>query len=278
LSFLAGRGYNIVSPQFIDKGDVDLRGKNFTRMGALIILQLFMLSSAAWAAMIIPAAPPAQENSQAPSKSAAFSENWDLERVDFIHYAKPIGDPAAKKTDPGYKLMGVKWLTTEGYAINNANVDSEGLDITTVKSIMESSSAEWDKNTQAYLFGAAGTTTLNYGFYDETNTIAFGPYSGSSNIIAVTSVWYTRTTKAIVEFDMLFNTYYSWGDADISGSKVMDLQNIATHEFGHAVGLADVYSTSNSEVTMYGYAEEGQTNKRTLEKPDLAGLHKIYGQ
>lgn len=253
-------------------------GRNFTRIGALIILQLFMLSSAA-SAILIPAAPPAQENSQAPYKSAAFSAYWDLERVDFIHYAKPTGAPATKKTDPGYKLMGVKWLTPEGYAINNANIVGEGLDTAAVITILEKSSTTWNEPIISKdLFGAISPTEAKYGVYDETNTIAFGPYSGSSNVIAVTSVWYTRTTKQIVEFDMLFNTYYPWGDADISGSGVMDLQNIATHEFGHAVGLADVYSASWSEVTMYGYATAGETKKRSLEETDLAGLRKIYGQ
>lgn len=252
-------------------------GKTFTRIGALIILQLFMLSSAA-SAILIPAAPPAQENSQAPYKSAAFSAYWDLERVDFIHYAKPTGAPATKKTDPGYKLMGVKWLTMEGYAINNANIAGECLGTAEVQAILEKSSTTWDDAIESKeLFGEIGTTARNYGVYDETNTIAFGPYSGSSNVIAVTSVWYTRTTKEIVEFDMLFNTAFEWSATDSAVPDKMDLQNIATHEFGHAVGLADVYSASWSEVTMYGYASEGQIDKRDLAQPDIAGLQKIYG-
>ena len=252
-------------------------GRNFTRIGALIILQLFMLSSAA-SAILIPAAPPAQENSQAPYKSAAFSAYWDLERVDFIHYAKPTGAPATKKTDPGYKLMGVKWLTPEGYAINNANIVGEGLGTAAVKSIMELSSTTWDAKTNADLFGPAdNSTNAPYGKYDYTNTIAFGPYSGNSNVIAVTSVWYTRTTKEIVEFDMLFNTAFEWSTSIKPDPDKMDLQNIATHEFGHAVGLSDIYSASYSYVTMYGYASEGQIDKRDLAQPDIAGLQKIYG-
>jgi predicted Zn-dependent protease len=57
----------------------------------------------------------------------------------------------------------------------------------------------------------------------------------------------------------------------------MDLQNIATHELGHAVGMADIYTTSSQEVTMYGYSTEGETKKRSLETPDIIGLEKMYG-
>ena len=57
----------------------------------------------------------------------------------------------------------------------------------------------------------------------------------------------------------------------------MDLQNIATHELGHSAGLNDIYSSTCSEVTMYGYSSYGETKKRTLEQPDITGLQKIYG-
>jgi len=85
-----------------------------------------------------------------------------------------------------------------------------------------------------------------------------------------------KAGKKIVEFDMLFDTDFAWGNAEINSS-LMDLQNIATHELGHAVGLNDIYSTSCSYVTMYGYSKEGDVEKRTLEQPDITGLQKIYG-
>jgi hypothetical protein len=57
---------------------------------------------------------------------------------------------------------------------------------------------------------------------------------------------------------------------------VMDLQNIATHELGHAVGLDDIYTSTCSEVTMYGYSTYMETKKRTLEQPDIKGISGIY--
>ena len=58
---------------------------------------------------------------------------------------------------------------------------------------------------------------------------------------------------------------------------MVDLQNIATHEIGYGVGLDDVYETACSEVTMYGYSENGETKKRTLDEPDIEGIQKLYG-
>ncbi len=88
--------------------------------------------------------------------------------------------------------------------------------------------------------------------------------------------WFTRVGRQIVEFDILFNDVYVWGDA-FANSEVMDLANIATHELGHGAGMGDVYSSSCSEVTMYGYSTEEETKKRTLEQPDITGLQKMYG-
>jgi len=114
-----------------------------------------------------------------------------------------------------------------------------------------------------------------YGEQNYQNAIAFGNYP-DSNVIGVTSVWYTRAGKQIVEFDMLLNTDFNWGDVAIEPVK-MDLENIVTHEAGHAVGLSDIYSGSCSSVTMYGYSTEGETSKRTLEQADISGLQAMYG-
>lgn len=82
----------------------------------------------------------------------------------------------------------------------------------------------------------------------------------------------------------MFETNHTWGyagptnETELGDLNVMDLQNIATHELGHGVGLADLYETSCSEVTMYGYSTEGETKKRTLEEPDIIGIQKLYGE
>ncbi len=244
-----------------------------------VVLVLFVFSVIATASMLIPANDNAKENAKAPENSPVISEtdsgNWELERVDFIHYAKPT-KPGGPKTETCYKLMGVKWNTLPvSYVINPSN--PQGLVAEFITGAVSTSAETWDAATSSELFNNAYTVdyTAQYGVQNYVNAVAFGDYP-DSNVIAVTSVWYTRVGKRIVEFDMLFNTRFSWGDATIDPSK-MDLQNIATHELGHGAGLADVYSTACSTVTMYGYSTEGETQKRTLEQPDVTGLQKMYG-
>jgi len=228
------------------------------------------------ASMMIPAADQAKDNAKAPEKSPAIGENWDLERVDFVHYAKPANPVKPPKTETCYKLMGVKWGTLPvSYIINPTNED--GLSQSFITSAISVSAETWDNATSKELFNNTYAVDygVQYGVQDYKNAIDFGDYS-QDDVIAVTSIWYTRIGKKIVEFDIRFDTDFIWGDAG-SNPSLMDLQNIATHELGHAVGLNDIYSGSCSYVTMYGYSTEGDIGKRTLEQPDITGLQTMYG-
>jgi len=209
----------------------------------------------------------------------------DLEKIEFIHYKKDFAKPEAAKAPKAptcYAFLGkygktyLKWTTLPvGYAINPTN--PQNLDETFVTSAIFNGAETWDAVTSKDLMNDNYTVdyTVAYGVQDYQNAVTFGDYP-TTGVIAVTTVWYNPATKAIVEFDIMFDTDWAWGDATIN-SAVMDLQNIATHELGHGVGLADVYDTSCSAATMYGYSDYGETQKRTLETPDIKGLQTLYG-
>ncbi|MFH1065369.1 MAG: matrixin family metalloprotease [Nanoarchaeota archaeon] len=251
-----------------------------TKILIAVALAVMMLSFSAAASMLIPASDNAKEHAKAPENSPVISVTdsgeWELDRVDFIHYAKPSSSAKPPKTDTCYKLMGVTWPSLPvSYAINPSNPD--GLSEEFVTSAFSASAETWDAATSNELFNNAYSVdySAQYGVQNYQNAVVFGAYP-DSNVIAVTSVWYTRKGRQIVEFDMLFNTGFSWGDASVDPA-VMDFRNIATHELGHSVGLADLYTSSCTAVTMYGYSTEGETSKRTLEQPDVTGLQKMYG-
>ncbi|MDP3026667.1 MAG: matrixin family metalloprotease [Nanoarchaeota archaeon] len=211
--------------------------------------------------------------------SAVPTDKENIEKITFIHYkdgkVKAIDHNAKPGTNTCYKLMGVKWNTLSvNYVINPANDD--GLSKEFVTSTISTSAETWDDAISKELFNNNYEIdySAQYGVQNYRNAIVFGDYP-SDNVIAVTSVWYNRFTKKIVEFDMLFNTRFTWG-VDGSSDK-MDLQNIATHELGHSVGLADIYTSACSAVTMYGYSNYGDISKRTLELADVTGLRTLYG-
>ena len=216
------------------------------------------------------------------NQGAEKSKAPDLEKIEFIHYKKDFAKPGAAKAPKApacYKFLSptkIRWTALPvNYVINPTNFQNLTPDFIT--SAVYKSAETWDAATSKELINNTYTVdyTETYGAQDYKNAIVFGNYP-TAGVIAVTTIWYNPATKAIVEFDVMFDTDWTWGDATVDTTK-MDLQNIATHELGHGVGLADVYETACDAVTMYGYSDYGETQKRTLEIPDVTGIQTLYG-
>ena len=229
-----------------------------------------------------------------PALSIALAKRPDntpppREKIVFIHYkkgyAKPpwAGPPDNGGGDEGYYEFlgkGVKWKTTEiSYVIDDG--------LTDFAPAIQDSAEEWDSWTSSELFNddydivSDGTWDgWEDSSYDGRNEFVFGDYP-QEGVIAVCVVWGTfrgpPDQREIIEFDVLFDIDFIWGDAT-SNPDVMDMRNIATHEIGHGVGLADLYDGAASEETMYGYASYGEIKKRDLYIGDIAGIQELYGE
>lgn len=169
-----------------------------------------------------------------------------------------------------FLAKGARWKTAEQY------VTGVGVDAT----LTETSLNTWDTKVLFDIFGTEDTTRTTDGADtvspDDKNEVEFANL-GETDTIAYTIVWGIfygpPSARELVEWDVVFNAYYPWS---LSGeSATMDYQNIATHEFGHALGLGHP-DDSCTEETMYRYASLGETKKRDLHTGDIAGIQELY--
>lgn len=209
----------------------------------------------------------------------ALQENpRELGEIKVIHYLEPEGKVSMMSFVEGPCYGADFWSDiSQGpmeYIINPTN-DQDIPDEFIFQTFYDSTQI-WDNETDADLYPdyIYVNRFIQGGNQDWYNVVSFGDLP--SNILAVTDFWYWVDTKEIVEWDMIFNLDYLWGDAELDSS-VFDFKEIAVHELGHTLGFMDIYQPACSYVTMYGYSSNGETYKRTLEPPDIFILQKIYG-
>lgn len=135
----------------------------------------------------------------------------------------------------------------------------------------------WDAQTGANIFGniQSGNNGVA-GQLDDVNQIAFANLGGGGTI-AVTTTWYQIANNVAVESDGQYNTFYSWNTNGAAND--MDVENIGAHEIGHTWGLNHPNGGANAIgcLTMYAYADFGETQKRTLGDGDILGIKNKYG-
>ena len=109
--------------------------------------------------------------------------------------------------------------------------------------------------------------------------VTFGPIDGAGNVLARTSYWYNRLTKAFVEVNIVFDSAETWavyeGITCSSQGTRIDVEAVMAHELGHGVGLG--HSSSSTALTMYPYYSPGATHQRTLATGEVKVVQSLYG-
>lgn len=136
----------------------------------------------------------------------------------------------------------------------------------------------WSDNSSAPAFTVQSMTTgvVTKATANHHTDVLFGRTSG--NALAVTYTWHW--SDGTYESDTVMNSNVSW--TNISGNTdgcaettvAYDVQNIATHEFGHIYGLG--HPANDRYATMYAYGYTGETLKRTLATSDQNGINQLY--
>ena len=128
-------------------------------------------------------------------------------------------------------------------------------------------------------------TTATRASLDGKNIITWGRTQGTA--LAVTYIWYNKSTGIATEVDTIMNSKFSWSwsdpttwtspDTTCANANAYDAQDILTHELGHWLGLNDMYNATNYQnATMYGYGSKAEIKKDTLSTGDVAGIGAIY--
>jgi len=129
---------------------------------------------------------------------------------------------------------------------------------------------------------------LEFGGYTNEDRVGFNPNADNANIVvfrdtnwehsrgilALTSVTFKGSTGEIFDADIEFNSQaYNFTTTDNDLQVEIDIQNTATHEVGHFIGLDH---SQEPESTMFATAPLKETKKRSLHQDDIAGVCDIY--
>ena len=171
-------------------------------------------------------------------------------------------DPEEPDTSSCYEFLarGAKWRTVEDYIVDPAN--TRGLDEGFITSNLAADIAKWEAVASFDILGdeivgtVDGADTVST---DGKNEIYFADIE-EEGVIAMAITWGIfggpPPFRELVEWDQVYDDVdYDWGNCDVLTDCIpagvncevtpwlckMDFENIATHELGHSVGLADIY-------------------------------------
>lgn len=124
----------------------------------------------------------------------------------------------------------------------------------------------------------AGASCLGMG----TCANEFDCWDHGNTVIAVTTTTFYRQSGEIVDADIEMNAaWFDFTDGDgpvcvgppVGNCVSTDIQNTATHEVGHLLGLDH---TPLPSAVMFASAPKGETSKRHLTQDDVDGVCTIY--
>ena len=173
-------------------------------------------------------------------------------------------------SDPiAYTLSGPTWSQPQTpYYINTANLDLPALSTETA---VRAGADTWQQQSGAFRFDYTGSSSQTTNTNDGINLVLFRNASSGSAI--ATTYWWSSGSR-IIDADIVFwdgAFQFFAGSSGCSGG--FYIEDIAAHEFGHALGLG--HSTFAS-ATMYPSVSSCATGNRTLDADDIAGVRALY--
>lgn len=126
--------------------------------------------------------------------------------------------------------------------------------------------------------GFVGSGTANFSYVWNGNASGIG--TTNDNIISSLSgssggvLAYTETPIGNGWRIRFYGDAWNWQDGPGTVSSGIDIQGVACHELGHALGLGH---SSTSSATMYAYVTGSGQGERSIQADDINGVRYIYG-
>jgi Matrixin len=172
---------------------------------------------------------------------------------------------------PAYNITGRRWAVNPvDFYINPANADVT--QTAAISAILAGANA-WSTQSAAdvslyYVGPTNGTSTGANG----KNEVFFRPDTGSGAI--ATTYWWTDSSNHVIDADIVFydgSFAFFTGSSGCSGGYY--IEDVATHEFGHALGISH---SDVAEATMVSGTGPCNTAKRSLALDDVAAIEALY--
>jgi hypothetical protein len=169
-----------------------------------------------------------------------------------------------------YTTNGRGWTRPPvSYVVNPANLD---LAQSAIAGAVRAGADAWALQSHAaFNFSYAGPSTQTTTTYDGVNLVVF---RNASNGSAIATTYWWSNTSGILDADIVFWDAGYRFFAGMSGcSGGFYIEDIAAHEFGHALGLGH---SAVAGATMYPSVSTCSTANRTLDGDDIAGVEALY--
>lgn len=198
------------------------------------------------------------------------SSAW-VEEV-FIDYTHAGPGPHPSEESDRYQLTqgGIRWFSDSDveYQIAGTEAVSGG------NAAVAVAVATWDGFVTTRGFSRNDSTTQTNPCTDNPSTVQWTAVDGPGGVLAMASVCRNVATKEIAGFVVTMDKDESWA-TDGSSTK-FDVENTASHEFGHVAGLGHVNAPRDGCLSMYRFADVGEIQKRTLGLGDKLGMDALY--
>ena len=166
-----------------------------------------------------------------------------------------------------------KWASaTATFYVNPANAD---VSASAANTAVQYAMNVWNTSGSSFRFQYGGTASDTATAYDNRNVVIFRNASSGSSIGTTYSWW--DSSQRLLDSDIIFwDSGFKFFTGSIGCgivSNAVYLEDVATHELGHALGLNH---SSSSDATMYPSYSYCSQAMRTLASDDVAGVKALY--